>query len=205
MSNNVDKMRRDLLEETNYRCGYCMRNITLRVYYLDNDPDKKPIHDYAYYNIFDRCHIEPNALVQDHFKDFYNLIALCKICHKEIDGAKMLNEKELKRLKLHWLIASGRFNSIEIKLLFQLYSNDKRKLWVQDDPLNDSKASLVVSNAFMFQGIVDACFVKQRVINACSLLLGDSETWHSNPNAALSLDENGIIFCEKFKDVHEEI
>lgn len=121
----MDKMRKALLEETNYRCGYCMRNITPRVYYLNDDPDKKPIHDYVYYNIFDRSHIIPNALVRDNYKDFYNLLALCKICHKEIDDAKMLDTTELKRLKLHWLVASGRFSRLEIDCLMTLYCVDR--------------------------------------------------------------------------------
>ncbi len=128
----MEKIRKALLEETNYRCGSCMRNITPRVYYLDDGPDKNPIHDYViynyekkeeqkFYNISDRCHIIPNAEVKDGYNDFYNLIALCKICHHEVDKAKMLDITELKRLKLHWMIASGRFTKIEFDCLFDLY------------------------------------------------------------------------------------
>lgn len=117
----MEKIRKALLRETNYRCGYCMCNITPRVYYLDDDPNKKPVHDYIYYNVFDRAHITPNALVHDKYKDFYNLLALCKMCHKEIDDAKMLDTKQLKALKLHWMIASGRFTRLEIDVLMELY------------------------------------------------------------------------------------
>lgn len=125
-------MRKALLRETNYRCGYCMRNITPRVYYLDNNPN--PVHDYEiynynkrkFYNISERCHITPRAEEDDDFKDFYNLIALCKICHHEVDKSGILGKDderktELAKLKLHWMIASGRFTRLEIDVLMELY------------------------------------------------------------------------------------
>ena len=157
----MEKIRKELLEETNYRCGSCMRNITPRVYYLDDSPDKNPIHDYViynyekqayydteeqkFYNISDRCHIIPNAEVKDEYNDFYNLIALCKICHHEVDKAKMLDITELKRLKLHWLIASGRFTKIEFDCLFDLYK-EKPYPWTKYFVIPNDENILKIAN-----------------------------------------------------------
>jgi len=141
----MEKIRKKLLEETNYRCGYCMRNITPRVYYLSDNPN--PIHDYEiynyeerkFYNISDRAHITPNAEVADGFKDLYNLIALCKTCHHEVDKAGMLGTNQLRKLKLHWMVASGRFTGLEIDCIMNLYkaqnfkSSDKR--WIYTETL----------------------------------------------------------------------
>ncbi len=147
----MDKIRKKLLEETNYRCGYCMRNITPRAYYLNDNPN--PIHDYEiynyeerkFYNISDRAHIAPNAEVADGFKDFYNLIVLCKICHHEVDKAGILGVddqriKQLRKLKLHWMVASGKFTSLELDCIMNLYnaqnsgSCDKR--WIYTETLD---------------------------------------------------------------------
>lgn len=127
MTINIQQIKRELLQETNYRCGYCMRNITPKMYYIDEEATQKtPVFDYTYrkiYNIHDRAHIEPNSDIEDDFKDYYNLIALCKQCHWEIDKPKMLNITELKRQKLYWMTANGRFTRFEIDLLMKLYNN----------------------------------------------------------------------------------
>jgi predicted restriction endonuclease len=86
----MDKMREMLLQETNYRCGYCMRNITPRRYQFLGKADD----DYRLLNVFDRAHLIPHRITQDNYKDFYNLIALCKICHHEVDKSGILGNKE---------------------------------------------------------------------------------------------------------------
>ena len=91
------------------------------MYYLDSyEKNPKPVYDYHFYNIHDRAHIEPNSKVKDKFEDFYNLLALCKQCHWEIDKPQMLRTQELKKQKLYWMIASGRFTRLEIDILMSL-------------------------------------------------------------------------------------
>jgi hypothetical protein len=225
----MEKIRKTLLEETNYRCGSCMRNITPRVYYLNDSPDKNPIHDYAiynyekkayydtkeqkFYNISDRCHITPNAEVDDEYNDFYNLIALCKICHHEVDKAKMLNTKELKRLKLHWMILSGRFTRVEIDCIMELHLPplvaDNNQIFVKPYINNSPNEGhfyyeINAMNIFLFRNIIRYNFI------ICELHRGGLQVGTKTGNVRpadfyiMVLTDKGIEFCEKFKDVYEK-
>lgn len=225
---NVEKIKRELLEETNYRCGYCMKNVTPRMYYTENnEPNSKPDFDYRIYNVHDRAHIEPNSTVDDGFKDFYNLITLCKQCHWDIDKPKMLSIKDLKRQKLYWIIASGRFTKIELDCLFQLHYSLKnhltgkfypsvvsRMLELDGSPFNKDvkgkKLTLYVipvsrNLLILFHNIIKNKFVNiiPEINNAMHISFTElgSSTF---TNHELHITQQGIEFCSKFEDIYEE-
>jgi 5-methylcytosine-specific restriction endonuclease McrA len=69
-----------LLRETNYRCGYCLKNITPVAYFTENRNSKEAQTKIPkYYQPYDVAHIVPYNETQD--QSFENLIALCKECH----------------------------------------------------------------------------------------------------------------------------
>jgi len=70
-----------LLRETNYRCGYCMKNITPAAYCTDERGSKEANEIPTYYQPYDAAHIEPYDKTDPETNSFYNLIALCKECH----------------------------------------------------------------------------------------------------------------------------
>ncbi len=211
-NHNIDKIKLELLQETNYRCGYCIRNITPRVYFLDHDP-KTPIYDYVFYNIFERCHIEANCEVNDKFKNFYNLIAMCRICHHDIDKATMLNKVELKRLKLHWMIASGRFTKMEIDILMALYTSflSKKPVYnyiykieeISDDFKNIYFFSTPIRQGYLFKNIINSMTHTTSISGAYQ---GNSFTAGSNRSIEdtyfIFLNEPGFQFCEQFADIY---
>lgn len=232
MTINIKQIKRELLQETNYRCGYCMRNITPKMYYIEEEATQKtPIFDYTYkklFNVHDRAHIEPNSDVEDDFKDYYNLIALCKQCHWEIDKPKMLNSNELKRQKLYWMVASGRFTRLEIDCLFQLYYSNKnhlsgkvypsvfqRMLEPDGSPFNqnvpgEKKVLYVMSIPrnflFMFDKISKNKFVAINPDVTSNMHISNTKIGKAQlPNHELYLLPDGMNFCDKFKDVYEEL
>ena len=113
-----------LLRETNYRCGYCMMNITPAAYYTENrnSTEAKEVVP-TYYQPYDCAHIEPYNEEDPTTNSFYNLIALCKNCHWKTEpkhSNAIIPKEQLKALKLHWMIASGRFTRLEIDVLMEM-------------------------------------------------------------------------------------
>jgi hypothetical protein len=225
---NIEKIKRELLEETNYRCGYCMKNITPRMYQTDNNAQSSKLDfDHTIYNVHDRAHIEPNSTVNDNFKDYYNLIALCKQCHWDIDKPKMLDIKGLKRQKLYWIIASGRFTKLEIDCLFQLYYSLKnhltgkfypsvvsRMLELDGSPLNEDvlgkKKNLYVipiprNLLILFHNIVKSKFVNIAPEIKHGMHISFTELGSSAfKNHELHITPQGVDFCSKFEDIFED-
>ena len=120
------KIKESLLRETNYRCGYCMMNITPAAYFTENrnSTEAKDV-DPTYYQMYDCAHIEPYNEEDPETNSFYNLIALCKNCHwksEPLHNNAIITKEQLKALKLHWLVASGRFTRLEIDVLMDLYN-----------------------------------------------------------------------------------
>ena len=144
-----------LLRETNYRCGYCMMNITPAAYFTENrdktdERVKKFVEDFnqknklaaegsasiltiaevndllpTYYQSYDCAHIEPYNEEDPETNSLLNLIALCKSCHWKSEpqhNNAIIPKEQLKALKLHWMIASGRFTRLEIDVLMGLYN-----------------------------------------------------------------------------------
>jgi hypothetical protein len=114
-----------LLRETNYRCGYCIMNITPAAYFTENrcSTEAKEVVP-MYYQPYDCAHIEPYNEEDPATNSFYNLIALCKNCHWKTEpkhSNAIITKEQLKALKLHWMIASGRFTRLEIDVLMELY------------------------------------------------------------------------------------
>lgn len=202
----IEKIKRQLLQETNYRCGYCMKNITPRMYYIEYDATNSvPVFDYHFYNVHDRAHIEPNSIKHDDGKDVDNLLALCKQCHWEIDKPKMITTKELKRQKLYWIVASGRFSRLEIDLMMKLFQK-------HPDTINDLACKIeertipIYSyrtnhyNKFLFQNIIEKEFVEPYLKDSGVTLSGEKQDM-----IYIYLLPNGEEFCKKFIDVYEDL
>lgn len=212
----MDRMREMLLRETNYRCGSCMRNITPRRYQFSEGQDE----ECKFLNVFDRAHLIPNRIANDKYEYFYNLIALCKQCHGEIDRGA-LDIKNLQTLKLHWLVASGRFTRLEIDVLMALYKTkceapnpfNNGGRWIilrvldkQYDKTLDRtnitlQAQLQIQNNlyFLLQNIIKAGLIeeyteqkenKKDFFRLVSFFL-------TNPN--------GVKFCEQFHEAYQDL
>lgn len=130
-----EKMKTRLLRETNYRCAYCLKNITPVAYWIEERILKKAKEYVPHYiQPYEATHIVPwdKNKTKEENNSFENLLALCTDCHNRTEQEKSRNKNpcismaKLKELKLYWLIASGRFTRLEIDLLMALNCNDLR-------------------------------------------------------------------------------
>jgi hypothetical protein len=120
-----EEMGLALLRETNYRCGYCLKNITPIAYYTDNRnlKEAKEIVP-SYYNQYQKAHIVPKSdKTRPNDNSFENLLALCPNCHwatEQNHTNAAITLGGLKKQKLYWMIASGRLTRLEIDILMSL-------------------------------------------------------------------------------------
>ena len=221
-----EKTKVALLRETNYRCGYCMMNITPAAYFTENRNSHEAKNTIpAYYQPYDCAHIEPYNEEDPETNSFYNLIALCKNCHWKTEpqhNNTIIPKEQLKALKLHWMIASGRFTRLEIDVLMGLCSNAQ---WCRNPEFGvikiegdtcyvglgtviDNVPSVKTSyfNEFMFSKIMQSQF--------CGTLyhkgnfmegLGGNVTHYPTKMMYIFLQPNGNYFCQKFHEAYKEL
>lgn len=126
-SNISEKLKIELLRETNYRCGYCMKNITPLSFYTEERNTEKAKNIPTYYQPYDVAHIEPFDKNDPNTNEFENLIALCKECHLKTEPVhknSAIPKESLLELKLHWITSSGRITKIEIDSIFILHNSE---------------------------------------------------------------------------------
>ena len=145
-----EKTKVALLRETNYRCGYCMMNITPVAYFTENRNSHEAKNTIpTYYQPYDCAHIEPYNEEDTETNSLLNLIALCKSCHWKSEpqhNNAIIPKDELKALKLYWMIASGRFTRLEIDVLMECFKaqtgGNSNKKWVYIESMNTAESNM---------------------------------------------------------------
>lgn len=196
MSRHVpESVKRKLLEETQFRCGFCMTSIE---HCFDDD---------NFFKFGENAHIEPYKDTQDN--SFENLITLCPSCHKKFDKSPDKEEsiKRLKDLKRHWFVASGKYTKLELDCLMALY-HEKKEVWLKVRTFTNPEGKKVAllsfsvpkNQSYLFQNLIHDKLVL--AIELQGALMEDGIRFRSGipaeDNLVFIITESGREFCNKF-------
>ena len=171
-----------------------------------------------YYQPYDCAHIEPYNEEDHATNSFYNLIALCKNCHWKTEpkhSNAIITAAQLKALKLHWMIASGRFTRLEIDAISQTYDgleSSKKYPWIRMmlrlEDVNGKELRIIHPwvyitlslNAPLYKNLIDLKFI--RFVDSRSIIADNDISF--NP-VYFYLTEPGLAFCKNFHEAYQEL
>ena len=191
-----EAIKRKLLEETQFRCAFCLLSI------------EQIFDDSNFFHFAENAHIQPHNESLDN--SFENLICLCPNCHKKFDKNRDRDNSvsRLKALKSHWFVASGNYSKLELDCLFDLFRGKPRP-WIFTAQFSSSKGgkpfnklyfSVPTKQGYLFQNLISnrlVDYVKQQgAFSGNSLILGDNLP--AEDTLLILLNEKGEDFCKKF-------
>jgi len=190
-----DAIKRKLLEETQFRCAFCLDSI------------EHIFDDSNFFHFAENAHIQPHNESLDN--SFENLICLCPTCHKKFDKNPDRDNSvsRLKALKAHWFVASGNYSKLELDCLFDLFRYNPRP-WILTYQFQNSERGKFSSLCFSVptkQGYLFQNLITNRLVDCVEqkgAFSGNSLTFGSNLPAEntllILLTEKGKNFCKKF-------
>jgi hypothetical protein len=192
-----DRIKKELLEETNYRCASCLCSIE----YVFNDGN--------FFRFDEKAHATPYSETQDN--SFENLITLCPTCHTKYDKhpEKAESVTRLRRLKRQWIEASGKYSKLELDLLFDLYNERDDVEWIRilNNP-KDNDGKQINQRAFLLMSYLSLPLLRNLAENNLILCVDNGmkgiklsgRTLGDVPMGPVvfAITEQGYQFCQKF-------
>lgn len=190
-----ENVKRKLLEETQFRCGYCLTSIEFA------------LDDSNFFQFGEKAHLTPYSDTEDN--SFENLITLCPTCHTKFDKNpdKQGSVARLKELKRHWFIASGTYTKLELDCLFALFQK-KNFTWIKEESFKTGDGETFTAHSFstpanqgyLFQNLINKGLVnpvlEKGAFQGNKLVLGPSRPAHDM--LVFILTTKGEEFCRNF-------
>ncbi len=195
MSRHIpDAIKRKLLEETQFRCAFCLASL------------EHSFDDSSFFHFAENAHVTPYNETADN--SFENLICLCPTCHTKFDKNpnKQGSVARLKDLKKHWFVASGNYSKLELDCLFALFQSQS-KPWLIKKSFTSTQGPVVLlsfsvpsKQGYLFQSLIInklvQCIEEKGAFSGNSLTLGPNLP--AEDTLWLILTDLGKSFCQKF-------